>query len=186
MTLPRPRCESWRDGSTYRTKTVETVKGSAFWARSHTTSSYGTTWENGKGTSSSWERTECSGDTEAIGSTPSDSDRVWGLSHGPWFVQKKDVENNVVFVAHADRLADSSRASYEVERLHWIAGPPERCDLQVRVRHGRYLYGADVEVEATGALIHLDRKEAGIAAGQFTVFYDGRGLPRWRDERGLS
>ena len=96
-----------------------------------------------------------------------------GLSHGPWFVQKKDVENNVVFVAHADRLADSSRASYEVERLHWIAGPPERCDLQVRVRHGRYLYGADVEVEATGALIHLDRKEAGIAAGQFTVFYDG-------------
>jgi tRNA (5-methylaminomethyl-2-thiouridylate)-methyltransferase len=96
-----------------------------------------------------------------------------GLSHGPWFVQKKDVENNVVFVAHADRLTDFSKASYEVERLHWIAGPPERCDLQVRIRHGRHLYGADVEVAATGASVHLDRKEAGIAAGQFTVFYDG-------------
>ena len=96
-----------------------------------------------------------------------------GLSHGPWFVQKKDIEQNVVFVAHLDRLTDTSKASYEVERLHWIAGPPERSHLQVRVRHGLHLYGADVEVEATWAMVHLDRQETGIAPGQFTVFYDG-------------
>lgn len=95
------------------------------------------------------------------------------LSHGPWFVQKKDVENNVVFVTHADHLDETAKAIYEVEKLHWIAKPPERRDLLVRVRHGRHLFHADVVVRGNRATVRLDRKEPGIAPGQFTVFYDG-------------
>ena len=97
-----------------------------------------------------------------------------GLSHGPWYVQKKDVEQNVVYVSHQDRLLRTARERFEVEKLHWIAGPPTKRALQVRVRHGPALYGADVDVTSRGsATVRLDRKEPGIAPGQFTVFYDG-------------
>ena len=96
-----------------------------------------------------------------------------GLSHGPWFVQKKDLEQNIVYVAHADRLEQSAKDRYRVEKLHWIAGPPSTRALQVRVRHGRSLFDADVELTQGGARVHLDRREPGVAPGQFTVFYDG-------------
>lgn len=96
-----------------------------------------------------------------------------GLSHGPWFVHRKDLERNIVYVTHADDLRDHSRDDYRVEQLHWIAAPPAKRELQVKVRHGRTLFDADVELSGDGARVRLDRKEAGIAPGQFTVFYDG-------------
>lgn len=96
-----------------------------------------------------------------------------GLAQGPWFVQGKEVSRNVVYVAHADRLAGSSRKSFEVEALHWIAGPPARRDLSVRVRHGRALHSATVDLEDGRGRVHLDDRERGIAPGQFAVFYDG-------------
>ena len=96
-----------------------------------------------------------------------------GLSHGPWFVQRKDPKRNIVYVTHGDQLGETSRDSYGVARLHWIAGPPERRDLQVRVRHGRELFDARVELEVDRATVQLGRTEPGIAPGQFTVFYDG-------------
>ncbi len=97
-----------------------------------------------------------------------------GLSHGPWFVHSKDIERNVVYVAHADDLPDSSRDAYTVEKLHWTCGPPQRGDLQVKVRHGCSLFNADVDVVSDRrACVRLDRKEPGIAPGQLTVFYDG-------------
>ena len=96
-----------------------------------------------------------------------------GLSHGPWFVQKKDLARNIVYVAHADTLEQSAKDRYCVEKLHWVAGPPTTRELQVRIRHGRALFDADVELTEDGARVHLDRGETGIAPGQFTVFYDG-------------
>lgn len=97
-----------------------------------------------------------------------------GLSHGPWFVQKKDVGRNVVYVSHAEALSRSARDTYEVEKLHWIAGPPSTRALQVRVRHGRELFEAEVDLAGNDtATVHLNRKEPGLAPGQFTVFYDG-------------
>ncbi len=96
-----------------------------------------------------------------------------GLSHGPWFVQKKDLEQNIIYVAHADTFLRSAKDRYRVEKLHWIAGPPSKRELQVRVRHGRTLFDADVVLTEDGARVHLDRGERGVAAGQFTVFYDG-------------
>ena len=87
--------------------------------------------------------------------------------------RKKDLEQNIVYVAHADTLEQSAKDRYRVEKLHWIAGPPSTRELQVRIRHGRALFDADVELTEDGARVHLDRGEPGVAPGQFTVFYDG-------------
>jgi tRNA-specific 2-thiouridylase len=96
-----------------------------------------------------------------------------GLSHGPWFVQGKDVSRNVIYVAHADRLAASSRESFEVEALHWIGDPPARRELSVRVRHGRTLHAATLDLEGSRGRVCLEDGDRGIAPGQFAVFYDG-------------
>lgn len=93
------------------------------------------------------------------------------LSHGPWFVQGKDVERNIIYVAHSDRVAASSRDRFEVDAVHWIAKPPETSALHVRVRHGREVHRAVADFEGKRGRVHLDRKERGIAPGQFAVFY---------------
>ena len=96
-----------------------------------------------------------------------------GLSHGPWFVQGKDVVRNVLYVAHADRLAATSRESFEVEAVQWIADPPERRELSVRVRHGRALHAATLDLAGDRGRVCLESPDRGIASGQFAVFYDG-------------
>jgi tRNA-specific 2-thiouridylase len=95
-----------------------------------------------------------------------------GLSHGPWFVQGKDVSRNVIYVAHADRLAASSRESFEVEALHWIGDPPARRELSVRVRHAPNLHAATLDLEGSRGRVCLEDRDRGIAPGQFAVFYD--------------
>jgi tRNA-specific 2-thiouridylase len=94
------------------------------------------------------------------------------LSHGPWFVEGKDVERNVVYVAHGEQADSASRDTFPVERLHWILRP-SRSDLQVRVRHGREVHPARVEFGPEGGEVRLERNVRGIAPGQFAVFYDG-------------
>jgi tRNA-specific 2-thiouridylase len=96
-----------------------------------------------------------------------------GLSHGPWFVQGKDVVRNVIYVVHADRLASSARESFEVEAVHWIGEPPARRELSVRVRHGRSLHAATLDLEGSRGRVRLELPDRGIAPGQFAVFYDG-------------
>jgi tRNA-5-taurinomethyluridine 2-sulfurtransferase len=96
-----------------------------------------------------------------------------GLSHGPWFVQDKDVARNRVYVSHRDRLAVRSRESFEVEALHWIGDPPNRRELSVRIRHGRTLHAATLDVAHGRGRVQLEKNDPGIAPGQFAVFYDG-------------
>jgi tRNA-specific 2-thiouridylase len=96
-----------------------------------------------------------------------------GLSKGPWFVEGKDIARNVVYVVHGDRLAQRSKGSFEVEALHWIAEPPARRNLLVRVRHGRTLHEATLDVNGGRGRVRLERDNPGLAPGQFAVFYDG-------------
>jgi tRNA-specific 2-thiouridylase len=96
-----------------------------------------------------------------------------GLSHGPWFVQGKDVARNVITVCHGDRLDQRSRQSFEVEALHWIGDPPAHQELLVRVRHGRTLHAATLDLEGGRGRVQLLGDDPGIAPGQFAVFYDG-------------
>jgi tRNA-specific 2-thiouridylase len=100
--------------------------------------------------------------------------RGLGLSQGPWFVVEKDVEKNIVYVSHQERLAASSRNRFEVSAPHWIARPPGREDLDVKLRHGERVYRSRL-LEGVGGrfTVELDGADPGIAPGQFAVFYDG-------------
>ena len=95
-----------------------------------------------------------------------------GLSHGPWFVQGKDIKRNIVYVSHTDTLLDKARREYAVGNIHWICGPPRRRVLHVKVRHSPEIFLAEVALENGKAKVQLERPEPGIAPGQVTVFYD--------------
>ncbi len=97
------------------------------------------------------------------------------LSGGPWYVTRKDVEQNVVYLAHGDVYTNEAVDTFIVTSLNWISSVrPNKTELQVKVRHGEKMYRAtltwtsDVHVR-----VKLDEPDQGIAAGQFAVFYDG-------------
>jgi tRNA-specific 2-thiouridylase len=100
--------------------------------------------------------------------------RGLGLGGGPWYVVDKSVDDNVVFVCHATSLGERGRRRFRVDHPHWIAAPPSREQLHVRVRHGQTLHQCRVRLLDGGAVAAtLQVSDPGLAPGQFAVFYDG-------------
>ncbi len=97
-----------------------------------------------------------------------------GLSGGPWFVVKKDVEANRVFLAQGYSPVEVMRDAFEVQGLHWLSGVPEKTDpLEVRIRHGAALHSGRLEFSENKGRVFLEAPVQGVAPGQFAVFYQG-------------
>ncbi len=101
--------------------------------------------------------------------------RGLGLGSGPWYVVGKDLDDDAILVAHTDELADYARRSFRIKTPHWIADPPLRPDLEVRIRHGERLDPCTVSAVADGSLtVEFDATaDPGVAPGQFAALYDG-------------
>ncbi|MBI4606973.1 MAG: tRNA 2-thiouridine(34) synthase MnmA [Planctomycetes bacterium] len=100
--------------------------------------------------------------------------RGLGLGQGPWFVVGKDVERNIVYVSHQERLEEHSRDAFEVADAHWIAEPPGEGRLEVKLRHSPRAYRCTLRQTAGGRYaVRLDGRDPGVAPGQFAVFYEG-------------
>lgn len=97
-----------------------------------------------------------------------------GLGNGPWFVVKKDIDTNTIYVTHREHLAARSRKCFTVTNLHWLSEPPAAPVLEVKIRHAPEAYGCHIEWLGENRLqVTLDTQETGIAAGQYAVFYQG-------------
>ena len=96
-----------------------------------------------------------------------------GLGGGPWYVVKKDVENNIVYISRENKSV-RERNEFNVGKFNWISGePPRKKELKVKIRHGENLYDCMVVwMDDSKAAVKLDKPDKGIAAGQFAVFYD--------------
>jgi len=101
--------------------------------------------------------------------------RGLGLGGGPWYVVGKDLDEDAILVAHADEFADYARRSFRIATPHWIADPPQRTLLAVRIRHGERLDPCSVSTGADGSMtVEFDATaDPGVAPGQFAVLYDG-------------
>ena len=97
-----------------------------------------------------------------------------GLSGGPWYVVGKDPETNELLVAHASVLESYHRDRFTIGDPHWVADPPKKDRLDLRIRHAPQLVGCLIEpLENSGLEVLMDEAEAGIAPGQYAVLYDG-------------
>ena len=103
-----------------------------------------------------------------------------GFGGGPWFVVKKDVERNILYVSHGYDPETAYKQDFKIHDFHattycseGIALPelPERITFKIR-HTPEYLPAA---LERTGQntyVIHADSKIHGVAPGQFCVVYD--------------
>lgn len=96
------------------------------------------------------------------------------LAGGPWYVVKKDSENNIIYISKNYEAINEDKSEFEVGELN-IVNMQELVkseNLQVKLRHGEKLYNCTV-TELNGILkVIIDENDQGIAAGQFAVFYE--------------
>ena len=97
-----------------------------------------------------------------------------GLSHGPWYVVKKDIQNNIIYISNQNQVEEEYRDTFTVGNFNWISGEkPAATNLQIKVRHGEKMYCCKLEFSGNGpAKVSLDQPDQGIAPGQIAVFYE--------------
>lgn len=108
-----------------------------------------------------------------------------GLSGGPWYVVRKNVRDNVVYVSNGYDTQRQYGKTVPVEEMNWItvnpfeAEAPEEfraADGVLRIafknRHSPTFIGATMRRRADGGyLIRADEDVQGIAPGQFAIIY---------------
>ena len=94
---------------------------------------------------------------------------------GRWFVVKKDLENNILYVSHGDEtplFSDGCRVS----GMNFIPAAPERDDFVCRAKLRYRQEEQGVRVRRTGAdtlEIFFDEPQRAVTEGQYAVLYDG-------------
>ena len=98
-----------------------------------------------------------------------------GFSGGPWFVVKKDVAANRLYVSHGYDPQTAYCQDFPIHDFHSINGrlPAERVTL--KIRHTPDYLPARLEPRGDGRyMVHADAPIHGVAPGQFCVVYDER------------
>lgn len=96
-----------------------------------------------------------------------------GLSGGPWYVVKKDIEQNIVYISKDSQTNKTSHDKFAVYNLNWITEAPKADSLQVKIRHGAQKYNCKIQLLPDNrAFVELDEPDQGIATGQFAIFYE--------------
>lgn len=95
-----------------------------------------------------------------------------GLGGGPWYVVKKDIINNIVFISR-ENITNRARSNFLVGNFNWINKKPNDVEqLKVKIRHGANYYNCSLSFnENETAVVSMRESDQGIAAGQFAVFY---------------
>lgn len=103
------------------------------------------------------------------------------LSGGPWFVVKKDIKKNIIYISNHYHEPDKKRDTLKVGNFNWFSGSfPKKKKLQVKLRHGEHLYSCTItkilgtNANKTDASLKISGNDQGIAPGQFVAFYDGK------------
>lgn len=98
------------------------------------------------------------------------------LSGGPWYVVKKDVEGNVVFVSRGYEVETQYGNQFSIKNFHFITDNPwlekENIDITFKIRHTPEFTKGKILKTSEGYRVISHEKLQGIAPGQFGVIYD--------------
>ena len=92
---------------------------------------------------------------------------------GRWFVVKKDMANNVLYVSHGDESPLYS-VECEVSGLNWIGITPPICPFEcsAKFRYRQSEQKVTVIPEGDKARVVFAEKQRAVTEGQYAVFYD--------------
>ncbi len=102
------------------------------------------------------------------------------LSGGPWFVIRKDIPNNVLYVSKGYSPEEVYRTDFTVSRMNYLTAPlvfteSHGAAITLKIRHTSDYFPATIEDNRNGTYtIHCLEKLHGVAPGQFAVIYDTR------------
>ena len=97
-----------------------------------------------------------------------------GFENARWFVVKKDLENNVLYVQNGEH--DELFSDWLFCRsFHWIPCVPkeEKFHCTSKCRYRQADEGVTVRRAGDGVLLTFDRPQRAVTEGQFAVLYDG-------------
>lgn len=101
-----------------------------------------------------------------------------GLSGGPWFVIKKDVLENIIYVSRGYGVETQYGNEFRLTDFHFITGNPwksssSEIDITFKIRHTpEFTKGKLIREGESSFRILSSEKLQGIASGQFGVVYD--------------
>ena len=92
---------------------------------------------------------------------------------GRWFVLKKDLQKNILYVSHGDESPLYSKAC-EVDTMNWIPTMPEEktfeCNAKFRYRQDEQKVLITVK-DLTHVRVEFKEKQRAVTEGQFAVLY---------------
>ena len=99
-----------------------------------------------------------------------------GLGGGPWFVVRKDVEENVIYVSRGCDTALQYGYEFRMYDFHFITDNPwkgaqEEVEVTFKIRHTPEFVKGRLQKEAEGYRIVSEEKLQGIAPGQLGDVY---------------
>ncbi len=103
--------------------------------------------------------------------------RGLGLSQGPWFVVKKDTNENIIYASRGYDPIAQYEDKILLNDFSFINGKPDKDysttqRIKFKIRHTPEFTSGTMFKEKNIYKIKSDEKIAGIAAGQFAVIYN--------------
>lgn len=101
-----------------------------------------------------------------------------GLSGGPWYVVRKNIRDNVVYVSQGFDTVRQYGSILPLSEMHFISGNPwenvsQAVDISFKNRHTPEFTQASLQrIDDERWLINSSKPIQGIAPGQFAVIYD--------------
>ena len=97
-----------------------------------------------------------------------------GFGGGPWFVVKKDVEQNILYVSHGYDPETAYKKDFAVRDFHWLTRSQETPrEVTFKIRHTPEYHPATLEWTGKDSFVlHSKERIHGVAPGQFCVIYD--------------
>ena len=101
-----------------------------------------------------------------------------GLGGGPWFVVKKDVEQNVIYVSHGYDPQTAYSQHFRIRDFHSLNGVLPPKEVTFKIRHTPEFFAATLEpispLNSHEYFVHSSTPIHGVAPGQFCVVYDAQ------------
>ncbi|MBI5153173.1 MAG: tRNA 2-thiouridine(34) synthase MnmA [Parcubacteria group bacterium] len=95
---------------------------------------------------------------------------------GPYFVVKKDIKKNIVYVGKEDDLQHFKK-ELVAKKVHWISGVPTSGSRRIlcRTRYRQPLVRATITPRGSGSVyVVFDKPHRSVTPGQSVVFYKGK------------
>ena len=96
-----------------------------------------------------------------------------GFGGGPWFVVKKDVSNNILYVSKGYEPSSAFKSEFGVSDFHFLTEEVDLSNVTFKLRHTPEFHKARMEkINDNEYRLYSECPIHGVAPGQFCVVYD--------------